>query len=286
MTHDKDTEAYQETAALYALGALSQHEARSFERHLREGCPVCETELAEFEEVVGELGLASPTVIPSPHLRDLLSNRIATERQEDSAPNMVTIERTPRDRDLSPKRHSSTLAYLPWAVAASFAILALVSIFAWRQAADKSSSLDNDLAMARNQVGDLREQLLEKTQKSNQIASINAALKTPGTRVLTLAGQPPAPGSSANIYWDVKDNQWVVEANLPPAPEGKVYQLWFVTADAKISAGTFKPDSEGHGFAVVHVPSDLKQLAAAAITLEPEGGSEQPTMPIYAVGKV
>jgi anti-sigma-K factor RskA len=31
---------------------------------------------------------------------------------------------------------------------------------------------------------------------------------------------------------------------------------------------------------------DIGQLAAAAITLEPEGGSEQPTMPIYAIGNV
>ena len=78
----------------------------------------------------------------------------------------------------------------------------------------------------------------------------------------------------------------MVWADLPPAPEGKVYQLWCVTPESKISAGLIAPDKTGHGFAVVRFPSDVTQLAAAAITLEPEGGSEQPTMPIYALGKV
>ena len=40
MRHDRATEETRETAALYALGALSQHEARAFEIHLAEGCDV------------------------------------------------------------------------------------------------------------------------------------------------------------------------------------------------------------------------------------------------------
>lgn len=63
----------------------------------------------------------------------------------------------------------------------------------------------------------------------------------------------------------------MVTAELPPALEGKVYQLWFVTADTKISAGLISLDKNGHGFTVVQFPSSVTQLAAAAITLEPEG---------------
>ena len=80
-------------------------------------------------------------------------------------------------------------------------------------------------------------------------------------------------------------HRWVVTANLPAAPAGKVYQLWFVTPDSKISAGLISTDQNGHGFAAVPFPSSITQLDAAAITLEPEGGSEQPTMPIYLLGK-
>lgn len=75
-------------------------------------------------------------------------------------------------------------------------------------------------------------------------------------------------------------------ASLPPAPAGKVYQLWFVTAaNAKISAGLIPTDAAGQGYTFIDVPPTIGKLAAAAITLEPDGGSQQPTMPIYAVGK-
>jgi len=71
----------------------------------------------------------------------------------------------------------------------------------------------------------------------------------------------------------VQGNRWVVTADLPPAPEGKVYQVWFVTPTAKISAGLISPNNTGHGFTVVQFPPNVGTLAAAAITLEPEGGS-------------
>ena len=45
-------------AALYALGSLTQHEARSFEEHLGEGCESCTGELGGFEAVVSNLAFA------------------------------------------------------------------------------------------------------------------------------------------------------------------------------------------------------------------------------------
>ena len=46
-------------AALYALGSLTQHEARSFEEHLNEGCKICKGELVGFEAVVSDLAFAT-----------------------------------------------------------------------------------------------------------------------------------------------------------------------------------------------------------------------------------
>jgi len=73
-------------------------------------------------------------------------------------------------------------------------------------------------------------------------------------------------------------------ADLPPPPKGKVYQLWVVTnKNETISAGLITTDESGRGFRATRVPADI-EIAAAAITLEPEGGSQQPTMPIYTMG--
>lgn len=63
-----------ELAALHALGALSQNEARAFEYHLAEGCEVCGTELGSFERTIADLALSAPEAEPSADvLRRLLT---------------------------------------------------------------------------------------------------------------------------------------------------------------------------------------------------------------------
>jgi anti-sigma-K factor RskA len=61
-----------EQAALYALGALDDEEARSFEDHLREGCDICRAEVDAFGEVVGVLSFGVTEQSPSPDVRERL----------------------------------------------------------------------------------------------------------------------------------------------------------------------------------------------------------------------
>ena len=65
------------SAALYALGSLEGEEARAFEAHLEEGCDACQSELREFESVVGSLGLAAPEAEPPARARESLLERLA-----------------------------------------------------------------------------------------------------------------------------------------------------------------------------------------------------------------
>lgn len=253
MKHELKTEELQERAAIYALGALSQHEARAFENHLREECRLCQEEVASFAETVGRIGLSAEPQSPPDYLRDILLSRIEKEDRQQSRVIRFPEQSATSSAESSP---SNKRAYLRLAVAASLALMAAAAILFWRQA----ERLQNEL-----------EQVKSSTSSS--------------LRLIQMDGQEAAPQSSGSIYWDVEKNRWVVAVTLPPLPAGKVYQLWFVTPDAKISAGLIRPDSGGKGVALVEVPRNINKLAAAAITLEPEGGSEQPTMPIYALGK-
>lgn len=291
MKHECITKEGQELAALYALGALSQFEARAFDVHLREGCPACDFELKQFDEVVGLLGVAVEPAAPSGYVRDLLAMRIQREPFEAPAPTASVIP-FPEQPVISqaPVRASSTVVrpWLPWAVAAAFLLAFVFSFTAWRTSRSAlQARLDQNTESTSAVIGenaDLKEQLRKESAASAELAQVNSVLSSPSPRVLQLEGQEPAPGSSATIYWDVQGNRWVVTADLPPAPEGKVYQLWFVTSQAKISAGLIHPDQSGHGFIALQFPPDIGPLAAAAITLEPEGGSEQPTSAIYVLG--
>ena len=63
---------------------------------------------------------------------------------------------------------------------------------------------------------------------------------------------------------------------LPPAPDGKTYQLWYLGSDgAASSAGVLGVDAEGTGQALL--AGDAGSAAKVAMTLEPAGGSAQPT---------
>ena len=83
MKHTVAEDALSERAALYALGALNQHEARAFEVHIEEGCSVCEAELRPFESVVATIGFAAPEAEPPRSARDKLLARLAESDGDD-----------------------------------------------------------------------------------------------------------------------------------------------------------------------------------------------------------
>jgi anti-sigma factor ChrR (cupin superfamily) len=67
-----------DVAILYALGSLSQTEARSFEKHLSDGCDACAFELESFENTVRALAFSAPVEEPPASARERLLERVAT----------------------------------------------------------------------------------------------------------------------------------------------------------------------------------------------------------------
>ncbi|MFN0119399.1 MAG: cupin domain-containing protein [Blastocatellia bacterium] len=74
-----ELETIQEQAALYALGALGQHETRAFEAALAGPDAYAAGEARAFEALLGDLSLAAPPVAPPVAAREKLMARIATE---------------------------------------------------------------------------------------------------------------------------------------------------------------------------------------------------------------
>ena len=81
MKHSVADEQIREQLALYALGALSQQEARVVERHLAEDCEVCASELQQFESVVEALGFTVFPATPPADVREKLISGLAEETQ-------------------------------------------------------------------------------------------------------------------------------------------------------------------------------------------------------------
>lgn len=77
--HRFSDEEMMERASLYALGALSQWEARAFEEHLSEGCKQCEAELQGFEAVTESLALGAAEAEPPRDTRSQLLSLVAED---------------------------------------------------------------------------------------------------------------------------------------------------------------------------------------------------------------
>jgi anti-sigma-K factor RskA len=105
---------------------------------------------------------------------------------------------------------------------------------------------------------------------------------SPRTRIITMVGDE-SPQANAKVFWDTKSQQWAIYIfDLPAPPSDKDYQLWYVTQNAKISAAVFRTNEQGQSVLKLTLPPEaLVGLAATAVTLEPRGGSPQPTGKFY-----
>jgi anti-sigma-K factor RskA len=79
---------------------------------------------------------------------------------------------------------------------------------------------------------------------------------------------------------------YVAMRGLPAPPKGHVYQAWTLAKGAKTVAPsvTFEPDSGG--VVVVRLPETATTIAAVAVSVEPEGGSKQPTTKPIAMVRI
>jgi Anti-sigma-K factor rskA len=64
---------------------------------------------------------------------------------------------------------------------------------------------------------------------------------------------------------------------LPQPPRGRVYQVWTLSKGSTklVPSPTFLPDARG--VALVIVPADARTTTEVEVSVEPEGGSKEPT---------
>lgn len=283
MKHERSTGEVQETAALYALGSLSQHDARAFESHLQEGCAACSAELKRFQSVVGYLGLTASDADPPVYLRELLVAHVEHSAPAPPAPPAHVDSKPPA---ASTARSHTPLSFwsraLSWAMAIGCAVLAGYSYYYWKQSEQSVQERTADLVAARSDAEQLSKMLELERGRSRELEHLNAILERPGAKVFLLTGSEPSSTASVAIFWDVGRRRWVVTGRLPQAGPGTMYKLWYVTRTGRYGAGILQQDSQGHVFTVLEAPEPGTEVSQTVVTLERDGASAQPTWPIVA----
>ena len=276
----------------YATHSLPEWEEREFQAHLAD-CAACAAEVAELEATTARIGAALATP-PPPELKARVMAQInqtrqlpPLERREPVVPDAVDTAPSAEDTtvipDAEPETDDRVASLIPgfgaeptplvpraerrprrrWAqvLAAAASVVLLVAV----------AVLGANNVSLRNQVDELEAQgqTVEQILAAPDAVVSTAEAEGRSGRVVV------APSQESGVFF---------ASGLAEAPAGQTYQGWLINSETDIrSAGLFQPNADGT--AVLVVSGDLPAAQAFAITLEPDGGSAQPTVlpPLLAV---
>ena len=221
----------------YAIGSLEADERKRVEEHLL-SCWVCRNEASAFQTTADELSFAASVAVPSPDLRDRLMQRVHS---------MNTVR--PEEQEwVSPQVPAPPFweRLLPaWGLASLFLIIGLAAstLVLWQK-----------------------------------VSQLEFATAPGGMRAVPLSATDSAPSATGFVLisTDGEDGALVVDG-LPPLGESQEYQLWLIRDGQRTSGAIFSTDEKSYGGTRIRAPRSLLDYSAVDITVEPAGGSSQPT---------
>lgn len=232
----------EELAGAYALGALSPDEQTAVEEHLA-SCRLSDhAELRELSETAAWLPLIVPAAEPPDDLgARIVSAALAERTNAGGAPPAAIVSFRPR-----------RLPAVAFALTAAAMALIAIGLGAW------GLSQRNALVAAR-----------QAQQRQAAVLALldqgGTALQTPATSAVpaALLLEPKTPGPAFLL------------ASWPSPPTGRAYQAWYIAQGRPVSAAVF--GGSPAGLQVVQLAPPVSGMQAFAVTLEPAGGSAQPT---------
>lgn len=135
-----------------------------------------------------------------------------------------------------------------------------------------------DLEASRAEAGRQLDRVRESSQRTEAIASVLAA---PDLVRYAVAGPGDSP-TSGQVLWSRSRGVVLSVSRVPPAPPGMTYQLWLQTTRGAVDCGRVSPDGTGGMTMAIPPPSSIAPVIGAALTIEPEGGSAEPSDRVLA----
>ena len=134
-------------ASLYALGALPAEELAEFERVLRADLQL-QLLVRDLRGTAGAMVAAFPRIAPPPDLKQRIFE--ALDERETVTPGVLPAE---------PGRASAWVGWVPWALAACFALLCVALISIGKSLRQQALNLSEQLSQRHEETDDLKRQL-------------------------------------------------------------------------------------------------------------------------------
>jgi anti-sigma-K factor RskA len=238
----------------YALDALTEEERDLVEAYLIKH-PEARAQLNAMSRAASALPQSVSPVEPAPRTREALLRRVAADERGRSS---VQSQPSPRVN-----RFESFFRVLSLAGAALAIIWVLI--------------LNLQVVRLRNEIMALNGALVAQSQSLNQIIEQLPQSNAPETITVSLKGTDVQPQAQGQLIANPASQSAVlVVTGLPPLEPGKTYQVWLI-AGAPVSAGLLTVDANGQGVLIVTSTESIGSFQSLGISIEPQGGSPQPT---------
>lgn len=285
----------EELFPFYALGTLTQRERAEVEAYVA-GNPEAQTRLQEMVETAALLPYHVAPVAPSAQTKRKLMARV----QAETTPKLPSRPATSWWHSLRAIWEQLRLHPVTVPAFALVALVCLTAVSLW------AFSLNRQLTQQQTQVAALQTQLDSLQDELTQIAgdkeqlqieitdlqNVNEALqqqlteqetalalfRDPTTQIYPIAGKEPQPRALGKLVIHAESQTAVfVASRLEILPGDKVYQLWFIQGDQPVGMGTFQVNDQGEGQLVLSNNAGVVGITAVGVSIEPLGGSPQPT---------
>jgi anti-sigma-K factor RskA len=251
----------------YALGICSDAERAEVEKICAENADI-KAELLAVQSAVfsyGQLHQAKPKASMKANLLNQL----------DFAEPIETVKQADKIIPIQTKKY-------PFAVAASLTLFGLslignyVTYTKYQEANEKITALNAEKTSLANNYK--KNQVRLETLQTDLLITSN-----PNVQKVILKGVEKSPESLVMVYWNKESKEVFMEVkNLPTAGAGKQYQLWAIVDGKPVNAGIIIENNADSSFIKMN---SFETAQAFAITLENEGGSENPTLTeMYVLG--
>ena len=240
-----------------------------------------ESQLRSYLEIVGLLPYELDPVQPSPATKKRLMASLSGEGGSRVARQEERIAAWWPTRDAS--------GWRKWALPLAAGLyLALLGVSGWQRVEmerqqEEIAQLAGHLRVVNLQSGELaryQQELVEAQAKLSVLAASGVEVCSLYPMEERLAEAPP----TATLFVAPDHQHWYLRIDgLEPSPEDRAYQLWFITDEgSQVSAGTFDPRPGSR----TELTSETMPggTIAVSITVEPLGGSPEPSSPPLLYG--
>ena len=275
----------------YALGELSVAEQVAVEEQAASHYDI-RKELQQVQETLGFYAEAHAVTPPAGMRERVLTNVLAqiaapapssALRADVDAVAQANHRPVPTEtvvRSIGSAAAPAPAARSVWAMAASVALILSLAGNAlfysrWQNASSELVAMQNDQArfaqtsqVVERQLGDLRQE--------------NEVLRNDEFKAVALAGTKTAPSARARVLFNAATHKVYVDVrSLPALPAGKQYQLWALDKGKPVDAGVLTA-ATATGEGIQHM-KDIASAQTFAMTIEPTGGSVNPTLSTMTV---